>query len=260
MITQNAINNTVFDNDFSVNRSGAGIPVVDSTIHSSAAAGSTAIKRQQVPDAAVADPFIIHATATTRSWVHGMDTSDGTSLKEGTSASGVTTPSTATITRTVTTAGEQTMPLQPGFTANLSTTTANNQTGDGTSVTVIFNTEQFDSNSDYDNTTGIFTAPVTGRYFFKANVAYNNLAATHTFGSVNFNSTAHGYLVNYVNIGAIRTNGNAASIGGSVITEMTAGDTMSVLATVSNSTKTVGLAGDDGIAAGQTSFSGYLLG
>lgn len=63
----------------------------------------------------------------------------------------------------MTAAGERTMPLQPAFLAYLSAT-ASNVTGDGTSYTVVCNTEIFDQGSDYNTTTGLFTAPVTGRY------------------------------------------------------------------------------------------------
>ena len=59
--------------------------------------------------------------------------------------------------------GEQTIPLQSAFSAYLSST-ASNVTGDGTVYTIICDTKSFDLNSDYNNTTGLFTAPVTGKY------------------------------------------------------------------------------------------------
>lgn len=33
---------------------------------------------------------------------------------------------------------------------------------------LVFNTENFDTGSNYDNTTGVFTAPIAGFYFFDA--------------------------------------------------------------------------------------------
>lgn len=53
---------------------------------------------------------------------------------------------------------------QPGFSAYASL--ASNVTGDGTNYTIISNNEIFDALSEYDNTTGIYTATYTGRYQF----------------------------------------------------------------------------------------------
>jgi len=58
--------------------------------------------------------------------------------------------------------GEITKPLQSAAAAYLSSTVTNVT---GTSAyTIICDTEIFDNNGDYDNTTGIFSAPTTGRY------------------------------------------------------------------------------------------------
>lgn len=62
-------------------------------------------------------------------------------------------------------AGEMTNPSQPAFAAYLSSTQSN-VTGDSTTYTIIPDTEIFDQNSDYNNATGTFTAPVTGKYNF----------------------------------------------------------------------------------------------
>jgi len=58
--------------------------------------------------------------------------------------------------------GEVTKPLQSAAAAYLSAT-ATNVTGIS-SYTVICDTETFDNNGDYDHTTGIFTAPISGRF------------------------------------------------------------------------------------------------
>ena len=56
-------------------------------------------------------------------------------------------------------------------------------TGDGTVYTVIFNTETNDQGSNYDNTTGIFTAPIDGNYSFMGNVGFGifGFGTTTTF-------------------------------------------------------------------------------
>jgi hypothetical protein len=48
----------------------------------------------------------------------------------------------------------------------------NNVTGDGTAYTILFDNEDFDILGDYDPTTGMFTAPVDGKYQFYAVVNY----------------------------------------------------------------------------------------
>lgn len=61
--------------------------------------------------------------------------------------------------------------------------TVNNVTGDGTAYTVIFNTETTDAGSNYNNATGIFTAPITGNYLIHGNVGITGLGTTVSFTS-----------------------------------------------------------------------------
>ena len=58
--------------------------------------------------------------------------------------------------------GEVTMAAQPAIFVRRGTA-ANNVTGNGTVYTMVFTTEIFDQNADYD-ATSTFTAPITGRY------------------------------------------------------------------------------------------------
>lgn len=59
--------------------------------------------------------------------------------------------------------GEITYPLQTAFLAYLNTGLTN-KSGTGTAYTVIFDTEVFDQNADFDLASSTLTAPVTGRY------------------------------------------------------------------------------------------------
>lgn len=63
------------------------------------------------------------------------------------------------------------LPSQCGFSAYLSSTQSS-VTGNGTAFTLIADTELFDIGDNYDNTTGVFTTPVSGIYSFTAVVAY----------------------------------------------------------------------------------------
>ena len=53
----------------------------------------------------------------------------------------------------------------PAFSAYVNTTITE-VTGDGTAYTIIFDTELFDQSNNFSLVTGLFTAPVTGRYSF----------------------------------------------------------------------------------------------
>ena len=70
-------------------------------------------------------------------------------------------------------------PLQPAFLSRGSNTY--NVTGDGTAYTMLFaGTQVFDQNSDFDETTGLFTAPVTGRYMFFTCMHPEGITSSHT--------------------------------------------------------------------------------
>lgn len=78
----------------------------------------------------------------------------------------------------VTQDGEQTLPLQPAFLAYLSTTMVNATGTDATGlVTIPFDTEVFDIGSNYNTSTGVFTAPVAGKYCFSAYCTLDDLPA-----------------------------------------------------------------------------------
>jgi hypothetical protein len=71
------------------------------------------------------------------------------------------------------------LPSQPAFLAYLSTN-ANDVTGNNVRYYVICDTETFDQNADYNNSTGIFTAPVTGRYYLHGSITTGEQTATNT--------------------------------------------------------------------------------
>jgi hypothetical protein len=152
--------------------------------------------------------------------------------------------------------GEMTMPLQSAFLA-LNSTPRANVTGDGTGVShVIFDTEIFDQNADYDNGTYTFTAPVTGRYRFSFNIFFQQVGAAHTTVTsslVTSNRTYYGYY---------QGGGNNIDVAGNLVTtgdflcDMDAADTAYVGAGVYNGAKVVDINGD---ALAVTTFGGSLM-
>lgn len=101
--------------------------------------------------------------------MHGIDNSDSDSYKETFSTDLATTPH-----RIVTTAGIQTMPLQPSCSV-YNNANQTNVTGDGTNVTVTFNTKVWDLSNNYS--ANQFTAPVTGRYLITWSYYLSGLTA-----------------------------------------------------------------------------------
>jgi len=78
--------------------------------------------------------------------------------------------------------GAVTMPLQPLVNAAISETS--NVTGDGTAYTFVWDSERVDVNGDFNTGTGVFTAPVTGKYLITYMVGMGGLTSSHTSGYV----------------------------------------------------------------------------
>ena len=124
------------------------------------------------------------------------------------------------------------------FTAHLSADTTNS-TGDGTQFVIPFNTADTNVGSNFNTGTGIYTAPTTGLYQFYAIVAYKSVGAA-TGGFAEFLVNATDYFI-FSNDGflTVASSGNFY-INGSLIVQLTAGDTVKVNAAASGTTKTVG--------------------
>ena len=68
-------------------------------------------------------------------------------------------------------------PARPAFRARIAGSTQ----ATGVSGNIVFETEDFDIGGNYDNTTGEFTAPITGTY----HIMFQGVSATNTSGSKN---------------------------------------------------------------------------
>jgi hypothetical protein len=151
--------------------------------------------------------------------------------------------------------GEVTMAAQPSFLAHVSSDT-NNVTGDGTEVTVSFNTEIFDQNADYNNSNFTFTAPVAGRYLFAGAVTAGGMAA---------DSASTGFVKIVASNRAARhtfdTGSSANAAGGGAfagIIDMDASDTCVIKFSISGvGADTADIKGDSTLL--QSYFSGQLV-
>lgn len=133
-----------------------------------------------------------------------------------------------------TAANEVRMPSQPAFSA-YNNTLRTNATGDGTLYTVIFDGENFDQNSDYNTGTGVFTAPITGRYTFSVTLTLQQVAAAHTRGEILFNHSGGARTVYLANFANLRDAANLLYVNATLpLYSMSATNTMSVQVRVSN--------------------------
>ena len=243
-VINNSINNTV-------GGSNSGSTNTLTISNSSNTASSIALQNITVGGTTAGDPFQTFTVSGTTNWSQGIDnsvTGDPFVLSAST-ALGTTNVMVAT------TAGEITKPLQPAFLANGAD--GANVTGDGTVYVVGTSTpwtEIYDQNGDF-NTNGTFTAPVTGKYFFSANILISGILVTHTECEIRLvasNRTENSGLCNpYANSDL---NGSyTLQIG--VLIDMDTSDTCNVSIQVENGTKVIDLNASFGP---NLNFSGFL--
>jgi hypothetical protein len=141
-----------------------------------------------------------------------------------TNAMSITT-NTATA-MTIDSAGAVTMPKQPAF---LRTELTGDQSITSTApVTVTFDTEKYDQNSDMTSTT--FTAPVTGKYLFAMAITAESLNDDYIV--MHLDTSNHNYAIH-----PLSTANNSATykaMTGSLIVDMDANDTAIITANSAN--------------------------
>lgn len=151
------------------------------------------------------------------------------------------------------------LPRQCSFMARKSATSLN-VTGANT-VTIIFDAESFDVSNSYNNATGIFTAPKTGKYFFYATVRIENLTALMTAAQISIAATGQSIFSNLTNLAISRTitpnDVNTMQVSG--IISMTTADTAQVQVTVLNGAGNTASIYGGPAAVNSTFFSGQLL-
>jgi hypothetical protein len=190
-------------------------------------ASSNASIVASVGGTSAADAFYKASVSGTTDWTWGVDNSDSDAWVL--SASG--TPGTTNVMRSAIT-GEINFPLQSAFLAYNSVDDTN-ATGAGTVFTVIFDTEIYDQNSDFDGTS-TFTAPVTGRYHFNYTLRYEVLTAAMTYHQIQLVTSNRTYRDGVMNVGAVKASGDELSVSIATYADMDAGDTAQIQATISN--------------------------
>ncbi len=127
----------------------------------------------------------------------------------------------------MTAAGERTMPLQPAFYA-FADANLNNVTGDGTTYNpVIYSSERFDQGSDYSTSTGVFTAPVSGRYIVGVGLYCTGLTSSHIDCFYRLNTSNDNFYISQINPWALNS-ATSYDLTGSVLANMDAADTADV--------------------------------
>jgi hypothetical protein len=236
-----AINNSINDK---VGASNTGVTNTLTIDNASNTASSQALVNITVGGTTAGDAFETFTVSGTTNWSIGTDNSvtGDPFVIAGSTALGTTNIMSALTT------GEINYPLLPAFLATLSAP-VNNQTGDGTSYTVVYNTEIFDQGGD--SVSGTFTAPVTGRYQLMCNGDVSGITTGMTAGTWTITTSNRAYRFGLMRWGVVMTATNTCTVGGGTLSDMDAADTATVILQLSNGTKVADI-------ATANYFSGYL--
>jgi hypothetical protein len=149
--------------------------------------------------------------------------------------------------------GHVTMPSQSAFHAGLNGSSYNNLTA-GADLTVVFDLERFDQNGDYNTSTGVFTAPVTGRYFLCCSLYGRSLDTAATYYQIKLETSNR----TYVTIIEPKFSSDVAYLtlrAPTIIADMDASDTAKIVVRQTNGSDQFDITNNPGY----TNFSGYLV-
>lgn len=164
---------------------------------------------------------------------------------------------TSTFTGAITANG--TNNLQPNNSVFFATTSGHSGVvGNGVATyTIIYETCSLNVGTNYNTSTGIYTAPVTGWYLFTANISVDSLASDNTYGGYSFNingTPKNIYLGSPYAASASTVSAGSLGITGSLMVKLTASDTVKVVIDIR------GHATNNVAVSGNSYFSGRFLG
>jgi hypothetical protein len=93
-------------------------------------------------------------------------------------------------------------------------------------TTLIFNTEQFDTGSNYNASTGVFTAPVAGVYSFSASGQFTNSTGSNLGAQMRIQCSSAG---DVAGSSFLYASGVTFSVSTSVVVRLNAGETVQVI-------------------------------
>lgn len=115
-----------------------------------------------------------------------------------------------------------------------------NATGDGTVVNVIYDTVFYNIGGGYDNSTGLYTAPLSGYYNIEASVTLEGILSTHTTGEITIVASGNIYK-EYFNPFNSATAAGDCTAKISMTVFVSAGQTIGIQVMVNGGTQVVGL-------------------
>ena len=128
-----------------------------------------------------------------------------------------------------------------------------NVTGNATEYGIVFNSETYDYSSNYNNATGVFTAPATGKYLLSTAVRITVSTAVTTYVA-KISTSNRDYVFYRGDTDNIRDGSGTFTCAGSFVVDMDAADTARVTITVS------GLGSDTvDVEATETFFQAHYL-
>ena len=146
--------------------------------------------------------------------------------------------------------GAVTMPAQPAFLVTKNSDQNNIATG--SEVTVTWQAEVFDQNSDFAS--NVFTAPVTGKYLLTSAIRVDNLDTASNYYNFLFTTSNRVYR-KIIDYGGLSGDPVYWFFSLTAIADMDAGDTASVKIYQNNGTAQMDIIGD----VTRSYFSGYLV-
>lgn len=195
--------------------------------------GSFSTLRITVGGTSAGNPQINYLIAGGASWTEGIKTQSSGQYYLNSGSSDV---------MLATTGGNFTKPLNSCVFAYFNSGPSN-VTGDGTTYNVAFTNTAFDTNSNFNTGTGVFTAPVTGRYLLTASLRTYGFSVSHTTFNTFISSSGNNYYLSSFYPYPILAGGTMTLSAGTYIAQMTAGDTAYVQLQVIGGSKDISISG-----------------